>query len=451
MIVENENKMGVMPEKRTLLTMWAPAAISMLVQALYNLVDSIFVAQLGENALSAVSLAMPVQTLMYALTVGTGIGMNALLSRNLGKHDKKGVADAATNGFFLLLLSCAIISVGGALFSRVYFRAQTDIAEIAEMGEQYLFVVTAFSLGIFVQFAFERMLMATGKTVYPMISQTVGAVINIILDPILIFGWLGMPRLGVLGAAIATVAAQWITALIAITFHITKNLEVRMSFRGWKPSLRIIKGIYGIGMSAIFIQSSGAIMVFSFNQILLAFTSSATAVFGVYFRLHYFTFMPIWALSNVLLPIIAYNFGARKKERIYKFLKLGFAYSLIITVTGMLLLLFFPSQLLSLFNASEAMMKIGVPAFRIIGITFPFAGLITIMNSTLQALGNGGASLAVGLCERFIILIPVAWLLSLTGDLSAVWWAFAAAEIPALIMCVLLTKRTFRKNEQALS
>jgi putative MATE family efflux protein len=429
--------------------MGLPMMFSMMVQALYNLVDSIFVAQLGESALASVSLAFPAQSLIYAVTVGTGVGMNAILSRSLGRKDSQAATAAATNGLLLLTLSSVVFALLGGMFSLAYFNFQTDIPEIVENGSAYLFIVTVFSLGIFIQFAFERMLIATGKTVYPMISQCVGVAANLILDPIMIFGLFGFPALGVKGAAIATVIAQWLSGFLAMAFHFKVNPEVRLSFAGFKPSGNIIKDIYAIGISQIVNQGSGTLMMFLMNQILLSFTAAATAVYGAYTRLEMLFLMPVYAISNVIVPVIAYNYGARKRERIIRFVKVAMLYALAITTIGMAVLLLFPKQIMAVFNASEDMFGIGIPALRTVCIAFPFVGVCSLAVAVFQALGKGFVSLVQGVCGKMVFILLLAYIFSSLG-LSLVWRAFPIAALLSFLLCVWLSKRVYTETIKGL-
>jgi putative MATE family efflux protein len=444
-----ENKMGVMPENKLLLTMGLPTIFSMIVQALYNVVDSIFVAQLGESALAAVSLAFPAQNLIVAITVGTGIGMNATLSRSLGQKDFKAANAAAANGLLLMIFSYIVFALLGGLFSSAYFNLQTDIMEIAENGSAYLFIVSVFSLGVFIQYVFERMLIATGKTVYPMISQCAGVVANLILDPIMIFGLFGFPTLGVKGAAIATVIAQWIAGFLAVMFHCKFNSAVHISFSECKPKGAIIKRIYAIGSAQMLLQGSGYLMMFLVNQILLSFTVAATAVYGAYMRLELLFLTPVYAINTVMLPIIAYNYGARKKERIIRFIKLAMTYVLAITTIGMLVLLMFPKQIMTLFNASEDMLSIGISALRIIGIAFPFNGVWILALSVFQAFGKALTSFVQGVCGKMVFILLLAYLFSSAG-LSMVWRAFPIAAMLSCLLCVWLAKRVYAKTIKVL-
>lgn len=313
-IQKQENKMGVMPVPRLLITMSLPMMLSMLVQALYNIVDSMFVAQLSEDALTAVSLAFPIQTLMIAVSAGTGVGINALLSRNLGEKNFEGANDAARNGLFLGIVSCIVFALLGGIGSHLFFAIQTDNDVIVAYGTQYLTIITVLSFGIFLQITFERLLQSTGKTIYNMITQGTGAIINIILDPILIFGLFGFPRLEVAGAAIATVIGQIVAVTMSFFFNLKKNREININMRGFRPHARTIAIIYEVGIPSIIMQAIGSVMTFGMNKILLMFSSTAAAVFGVYFKLQSFVFMPIFGLNNGMIPIIAYNYGARNKK-----------------------------------------------------------------------------------------------------------------------------------------
>ncbi len=440
-----ENKMGVMPVNKLLLTMSVPMMLSMLVQALYNIVDSIFVSRISENALTAVSLAFPIQQLMIALASGTCVGVNALLSRSLGEKNYKKVNKTAINALFLMLLNYLVFLVVGIFVAEPFYLAQTTDPEIIDFGVQYLQVVCMFSFGIFFQVAFERLLQSTGKTIYSMITQMLGAIINIILDPILIFGLLGAPRMGVAGAAIATVIGQIIAAFTAMIINYKKNHEVNLNFKGFKPSLTIIKQIYSVGIPSIIMQSIGSVMVFCMNQILIVFSTTATAVFGVYFKLQSFVFMPILGLNNGMVPIVAYNYGARKKDRLLKIVKLSMLYAVGIMCIGIVVFQLIPDKLFLLFDASDHMLSMGIPALRIISIHFPIAGICIISSSMFQALGNAVYSMINSICRQILVLIPVAWLLAQLGNVDYVWWAFPIAEVVSLIINVFFMIRINKK------
>lgn len=437
--------MGVMPVNKLLITMALPMIISMLVQAMYNIVDSMFVSRICEDALTAVSLAFPMQNLMIAVASGTGVGMNALLSRSLGEKNQEGANAAAKHGIFLALCSYLVFLLFGLTACGFFFRTQTDSTVIIQYGETYLSICCICSIGIFMQMNFERILQATGRTFYSMITQTVGAVINIILDPILIFGLFGMPEMGIAGAAIATVFGQIVASLLAIFFNIRFNTDVSLNFRGFRPHGRIIRQIYSVGIPSILMMSISSVMVYGMNRILLAFTSTATAVFGVYFKLQSFIFMPIFGMNNGMVPIVAYNYGAAKPERITRTIKLAMTYAEVLMLIGLAAFQFIPDTLLGFFNASPDMLAIGEPALRTISWSFLVAGICIICSSSFQALGNGIYSLLVSFARQLVVLLPAAFLLSLTGDVNAVWWSFPIAEVASLTCSLLFLRRINRK------
>ena len=444
--IENtqENKMGAMPVNRLLISMSLPMMISMLVQALYNIIDSIFVSRINENALTAVSLAFPLQSLMIAFGVGTGVGINALLSRALGEKDSEKVNKAAVNGIFLDGVNFVIFLLIGLFATTPFYLSQTGDAEIFSYGKQYLSIVCCCSLGMFTQFVFERLLQSTGKTFYTMLTQGMGALINIILDPIFIFGYFGLPAMGVAGAAIATVIGQTVAGIAAVAVNLKKNTEIKLQFRGFRPDMAIIGEIYKVGVPSIIMQSIGSLMTYGMNQILLAFTSTAATVFGVYFKLQSFVFMPIFGLNNGMVPIVAYNFGARNKERLTRTVKLSMVYAVCLMAAGFLVFQIFPAQLFAMVDASETMLAIGVPALRIISLSFVLAGFGIVSGSVFQALGNGVYSLIVSVARQLLVLLPVAFLLSLTGNLNAVWWAFPIAELVSFGVSVFFLIRIYR-------
>lgn len=441
-----ENKMGVMPVNRLLLTMSVPIMISMLVQALYNVVDSIFVAQLSEDALNAVSLAFPMQNLMISVATGTGVGISALLSKSLGEHDTERVQRAARNGVFLALVSFVVFAVIGLFFSRTFFELQTDIPAIVDGGTQYLLICTLLSFGLFGQICFERLLQSTGKTFYTMITQGLGAILNIIFDPLFIFGIGPFPKMGVAGAAAATVLGQIVAFIVSIFINHAKNPEIQLSFKGFRPHGATIARIYAVGVPSIIMASISSVMTFGMNKILISFTSTATAVFGVYFKLQSFVFMPVFGLNNGMVPIIAYNFGARKPDRMKKTFNLAVAYATLIMVLGFAVMQLAPNLMLSFFNASDKMLEIGVPALRIISISFLLAGVSVICSSFFQALGHGMLSLWISVVRQLFVLLPVAYVLSRIGGLATVWWAFPVAEVVALILCVVFLRYAYRKE-----
>lgn len=425
--------MGVMPVNKLLISMALPMIISMLVQALYNIVDSIFVSRICEDALTAVSLAFPVQNLMIAISSGTGVGVNALLSRSLGAKNQEAADKAAKNGIFLAICSYLIFLILGLTACNLFFRTQTDSATIIAYGDTYLSICMICSFGMFIQMMFERLLQATGRTIYTMFTQGTGAIINIILDPILIFGMFGLPKLGIAGAAVATVAGQIIASVMAVFFNFKFNTDVSLKGR-FRPSGHIIGQIYSVGIPSILMMSISSVMVYGMNRILIAFTSTATAVFGVYFKLQSFIFMPIFGMNNGMVPIIAYNYGACKPDRIKKTIALAMVYAECIMLIGLLVFKLKPDLLLSFFNASPEMLAIGEPALRTISWSFLVAGICIISSSTFQALGNGLYSLAISFGRQLVVLLPAAYLLSLTGNIHAVWWSFPIAEVASLAL-----------------
>lgn len=443
--VREENKMGVMPVNRLLLTMSFPMMVSMLVQALYNVVDSIFVSRINENALTAVSLAFPLQTLMIALGGGMGVGVNAVLSKALGEKDYDRANKAAENGVFLACVNFVIFLLVGLFAVRPFYMSQTDDAQIVGYGCQYLTIVCCFGFGVYAQFIFERLLQSTGRTLYTMFTQGTGAIINIIMDPILIFGYFGFPKMGVAGAAAATVFGQIVAGIIALILNLKKNSDIRLHFKGFRPDLSMIGQIYVVGIPSIIMQAIGSLMTYCMNRILIVFTSTAAAVFGVYFKLQSFVFMPIFGLNNGMVPIVAYNYGAAKKERLLKTIKLSVIYAVSIMFAGFLVFQIFPAQLFALFDASDTMLAIGIPALRTISISFLLAGFCIIEGSVFQALGNGVYSMLVSVARQLVVLIPVAYLLSRLGNVDYVWWAFPIAELMSLSMTVVFRIRMGKK------
>lgn len=445
-----ENKMGVMPVNRLLFSMSLPMILSMLVQALYNIVDSIFVAQIGETALAAVSLAFPVQNLIIAVSVGTGVGVNALLSRSLGEKNQETANLAAVNGIFVFFLSYLLFAVFGFFFARMYFTVQTSNPEIIEQGTIYLSVCSIFSFGIFLEIALERIMQSTGRTIYNMITQGLGAIINIILDPILIFGLFGFPRMGILGAAVATVIGQIIAMLLLLYFNIRKNSDVNLNMRRFRPDTAIIAEIYRVGLPSIIMQSISSVMTFGVNKILLLFSETAVSVFGIYFKLQSFIFMPVFGLNNAMVPIVAYNYGAAQKDRIMKTIRSSVTAAVAIMLAGLAIFQIFPEQLLYLFDASEHMMEIGVPALRIISLSFLFAGYCIVIGSVFQALGNGVYSLITSAARQLVCILPAAYLFASVFGLHAVWYAFPLAEIISVVLTTILFRRIYQKKIQLL-
>lgn len=431
-----ENKMGTMPIGKLLFNMSLPMMISMLVQALYNIVDSIFVAKLSENALTAVSLAFPLQTLLIAVGTGTGVGMNALLSKSLGEKNFKKANATASNAAVLYFFSYLVFFILGFTIVRPFYASQIGNAdqEIMELGIEYLSTVMIFSFGLLAQVFFERLLTSTGRTIFSMTSQLTGAITNIILDPILIFGLLGAPKMGVTGAAVATVIGQCVAALVAGFCNHRYNHDVKLKFHGFRLDFHIIGTIYAVGIPTIIMQSIGSVMTYCMNRILIEFSSTATAVFGVYFKLQSFFFMPVFGLNNGITPIIAYNYGADQRKRMLKTIKLSMLVAFCLTFIGFLCFEGIPQILLGMFNASDELLTIGVPALRIIGIHYLIAWFCIVSGTVFQALGKAFFSMIVSIMRQLFVLIPAAYILAKLGGLHVVWWSFPIAEVISLMV-----------------
>jgi putative MATE family efflux protein len=445
--IREENKMGTLPIDRLLVSMSLPMMGSMLILALYNVVDSIFVARLSEAALTAVSLAFPVQMLMSAVGVGTGVGINALLARRLGEKNFSDANLVAANGIFLAVLSSLAFTAFGLLGVEHYFGAFTDPGRLRDMGISYTLIVSVASQGLFLSIAGERVAQATGNTLYSMFAQLAGAVTNIILDPILIFGLLGFPRMEVAGAAIATVIGQFVSMAVIFYFNLARNREVTLSLRGFRPHRRVIGEIYRIGLPSIFMQAIGSVMTLGMNRILILFSQTAVAVFGVYFKLQSFVFMPVFGLNSGMTPIIGYNYGARHRARIVQTVRLAVVVAICIMAAGTLVFQLLPGWILSvLFEASPAMLEIGVPALRIISLHFIPAAVSIVLSGTFQALGQGMYSLAMSASRQLLVLLPGAYLLGRYVSLDAVWLCFPLAETVALVMALLLFRRLYQNR-----
>lgn len=439
-----ENKMGYMPINKLLLSMAVPMMISMLVQAMYNVVDSVFVSYVGEDALTAVSLAFPIQNLMISIAVGTSVGVNALLSKSLGEKRQDAANRAAENGLFLALLGTVAFMLFGAFCSGPFFASQTKDPQILRYGTEYLSVVCVFCFGMFFQVMLDKILISTGKTMLTMFTQGLGAIFNIIFDPLFIFGIGPFPKMGVTGAAVATVLGQIAAMALSLFFNLKKNPEVQLTLRGFRPHLPTIQRIYAVGVPSILMSSIGSVMTLAINNILMAFSSTATAVFGVYFKLQSFVFMPVFGLNNGMVPIISYNYGARNKARVKATFRYAVIYATTIMLVGLAIFQLLPNQLLNIFNASDEMLRIGDVALRVISPSFLFAGAAIVASSMFQALGNGVFSLIVSVGRQLVVLVPVAYLLSLTGRLELVWWAFPIAEIASVLLSLLFLRRIFR-------
>lgn len=449
--VLSENKMGVYPVGKLLADMAIPMMISMIVQAFYNIVDSVFVSRISENALTAVSLAFPLQSLCIAVGSGTAVGMNAILSRSLGEKRQDMVDRSANTGIFLFICSYVLFALIGIFLTKPFFMAQTDVEEILKHGIGYSSICLICSVGIFMQFCFERLLQSTGRTNLAMITQLVGAITNIILDPILIFGLFGLPRMEVAGAALATVIGQIFAAILALIMNLKKNPEVHIRPKLIRFDAAIAGEIYRVGLPSIIMQSIGSIMTFCMNKILIAFSTTAAAVFGAYFKLQSFVFMPIFGLNNAMVPILAYNYGAAKPERVKQTIKLSIASAMSIMAVGLLVFETLPAVLLGFFDASEHMMEIGVPALRIIALHFVLAGFCIPAGSVCQAIGNPVYTLVTSVCRQLVVLLPVAWLLAQSGRLELVWFAFPIAEIMSMTMSTIFLGKTMKKANRSMA
>lgn len=443
-IEREENKMGVMSIPRLLITMAVPMMISMLVQAMYNIVDSIFIGHLSSHALTAVSMSYPFQTLIIAVGSGLSIGINAYLSRSLGEGKQEQANAAAMNGIFLCFVVYCIFALFGIFCSRFYFAAQTHDAEIIEQGVAYLSTCLTFSLGPLMQMTMERILQSTGKTVYCMICQGIGSALNIVLDPLLIFGLFGFPRLGVRGAAAATVFSQFVGAAAAFYCNVRKNHDIQLSLKGFRPDLRAISEIGKVGIPTMITQSLASVMTFSLNQILLMFSPIAVSVLGVYFKVQSFVFLPISGITDSMIPIVAYNYGAGRKKRIIDALRFATVFSTAILATGTILFHIIPEQLIGMFSNDAEMVRIGVPAITTISLSYVFAGVTAIFPGMFQALGNAVYSTVVSAARRIGIILPVSYLLASTFGLSAVWYAFPIAEIITMTLCLVLYKKLYK-------
>ena len=439
--------MGTMPINKLLVRMSLPMMVSMLVQALYNVVDSIFVAKLSEDALTAVSLGFPVQMLMISVAIGTGVGVNSLLARRLGEKKINEAGMAASNGLMLAVVSSLVFALFGFLGIDWYFQTFTDNAELARMGSDYISICTIWSFGVFVAITSNQIIQATGDTVYSMLAQLAGALTNIILDPIMIFGLFGFPRLEVAGAAIATVAGQILSMILSIYFNKTKIKHISISFKGFRPNKRIIFEIYRVGLPSIVMQAIGSIMVFGMNKILILFSQTAVAVFGIYFKLQSFIFMPVFGLVNGMVPIVGYNYGAKNRERILSVIKLAMLFAVGIMTAGVLIFKLLPSFLLTtLFDASPEMLSVGVPALQIICLHFIPAAVAIVLANTFQALGNGIYSLIMSFCRQIGCILPVAYLMARFFGLNAVWFAFPIAEVISIVLALVLFRHTYRRQ-----
>lgn len=442
---QSQNRMGTAKMLPLIFSMALPAMFSMLVQALYNIVDSYFVSQVSQNALAAVSLAFPIQNLLIAFAVGTAVGVTSLISRRLGQGRKEEAGAAAVHGIVLGVATSLVFAVYGAFFTTPFFRIFESDPEIIHMGDQYISICCIFSFGSFVVVMLEKILQATGNMFWPMIFQLVGALVNIVLDPVFIFGWFGLPAMGVTGAAIATVGGQIFSMVFAVVVVALRPHEITISFKGFRFDWQTVKSIYAVGLPAIVMQAIGTVMNMAMNAILSGFSTAAYTVFGLYFKLQSFVFMPVFGLTQGLLPIMGYNYGAKNKKRLLSALYQGCGIALVIMTAGMLVFLFLPDKLLGIFNASPELLAIGVPALRTICACFLFAALGIVSSTMFQAVGRGTYSLVVSLMRQLVVLVPVAWVLAaLTGEVNAVWWAFPVAETFSLAASVVFYLRLYK-------
>ena len=441
-----ENKMGTMPINKLIINMSLPLITSMFVQAFYNIVDSLFVARINEDALTAISMSFPAQNLMISAGVGVGVGITALIARYLGAHDEKGITRVVHNGIFLGILNSILFALFGIFLAKFYFEFQKASGIIETYGIQYLSICSIFAFSIIMEITFERMLIASGKTIYTMITQSTGAIINIIFDPIFIFGLFGFPKMGIVGAAVATIFGQTVAMFMALYFNVTKNHEVRISIKKFAVDFKTIINIYEIGFPSIVMQSAASFMIFQLNNLLASFSTTATAVLGVYFKLQSFVILPVFGLNNSVISIVSYNYGAGKIKRLLKTVKVANIYAFSIMLAGFVLCQILPVQILKIFDASDNMLAIGVPALRIISFSFLIAPFSIVSSGTFQALGKGTFSLIISLIRQLIVILPLSYLLSRIMGMKGVWVAFPIAEIVAGILTIIYLRKLY-KNE----
>ncbi len=441
------NKLGTMPISKLIWNMSLPIIVSMLVQALYNIVDSVFVSRICEQALTAVSLAFPAQNLMIGLATGTAVGVNALMGRALGAGERERANHIATNGVFLAGVGFAICAILAAFFARMFFAAQTSIDYIVDNGATYLRICCCASLGLFAEIMFERLLQSTGRSILSMYTQGLGAIVNIILDPICIF----MLNMGVAGAAVATVIGQFCGCALALYFNLKKNHDIRLHFKGFRPHWKIIGQIYAIGLPSVVMVAIGSVMTFCMNKILIAYHSAketAATAFGIYFKLNSFIFMPLFGLNNGVVSIIAYNYGAQHRRRMTETIKRSTIYASCIMLLGMSIFLSIPGTLLKIFDATDTLLTVGVPALRIISLSFCMAGASIALTSAFQALGKSLYSMIISIIRQLVFLVPLAYILARygagIGNNDLVWWSYPIAEIAALTVSLLFFRHMYK-------
>ena len=446
-----DNKMRVMPVGKLLFTMALPLAISMLVQAFYNVVDSIYVSRVSESAVTALSLAFPIQNLMIGFATGVGVGVNALLSKSLGEGNQQRANKAAGNGIFAALIAVALFMVFGFVGAEGYYAMQSDVAETVAGGAAYIGICSVWCLGIFLEIIGERLLQASGRTIYTLFTQGIGAVLNIILDPLFIFGFepLGIAPMGIAGAAVATVIGQWVAAILAVIFNLTSNPDVQLGLKYLRPDGYVMKKILVVGIPSIIMMAIGSVMNFGMNQIFLRFKEygeTAAGVFGIYFKLQSFVLMPLFGINNAAISIIAYNYGARQPKRITGTLKCALGAAMGIMLLGLAIFQLAPDVLLGFFNPSDTFLALGRSALRIVSLHFPLAAIGIALSSSFQAMGNGIYSTIVSLMRQLVVLLPAAFLLSLSGDVHAVWWSFPIAEVVSMLTSLYFYWRIYRRQ-----
>ena len=446
-----DNKMRTMPVGKLLFTMALPLAISMLVQAFYNVVDSVYVSRVSESAVTALSLAFPIQNLMIGFATGVGVGMNALLSKSLGEGNRERANKAAGNGIVLSVACVLMFMLFGFVGARPYYAMQSDVAETVNGGASYIGICSIWCLGIFIEIIGERLLQASGRTVYTLFTQGTGAVLNIILDPLFIFGFapLGIAPMGIAGAAVATVIGQWVAAILSIIFNLTKNPDVQLGLKYCRPDPYIVKKIMAVGIPSIIMMAIGSVMNFGMNQIFLRFKEygeTAAGVFGIYFKLQSFVLMPLFGINNASISIIAYNYGARQPKRITGNLKCALGAAMGIMLLGLAAFQLLPDQLLGIFNPSDTFLDLGRSALRVVSLHFPLAAVGIALSASFQAMGNGIYSTIVSLMRQLVVILPAAYLLSLTGNVHAVWWAFPIAEIVSTATSLFFYSRIYRQK-----
>ena len=445
-----ENKMGTMPIGKLLINMALPMIASMLVQALYNVVDSIYVSRISESAVTALSLAFPIQNVQIGFALGIGVGINSLLSKSLGRKDQESANLAAGNGLFLILISAAAVMLFGIFGVEPYFRMQSSVEATVSGGIAYSRIICLCTLGMYTQITMERLLQSTGRTFHSMIIQATGAIINILLDPVFIFGWFGIPAMGIAGAAIATVIGQWTGAVLGLILNLKYNHDIRLGLRYLRLRRSIVGPILTVGVPSIIMNGIGSVMNFGMNQIFQGFNETATGVFGIYYKLQSFFFMPLFGMNGATISIIAYNYGARKPERMLKTLKIACGAALTVMFTGLLAFQLIPEVLLGMFNPSEEFLAIGCSALRIISIHFPIAAVCIMLGASFQAMGNGIYSTITSICRQLVVLLPAAYLLSLTGNVNNVWWSFPIAELISAFVTMYFFRKIYKDKVRPL-